>query len=183
MPLSLKVHRRTIRQALACAIPPPRKRPEGRPTPKLGPYRELIDGWLEADKEAPPKQRHTAKRIHQRLVSEKGAEVAETTVRDYVRKRKRELGLGVEGHVPQAHDPGAEAEVDWGEAKVWIGGQLVTVHLFVMRLSHSGAAWVEAFERENQLAFLVPLLPHPGGLAAKLTYGDEPHACTSFVYA
>ena len=57
------VHRRTVRQALASALPPPRKRPERRPAPKLGRYRALIDGWLIADKDAPRKQRHTAKRV------------------------------------------------------------------------------------------------------------------------
>src|SRR5213592_266571 len=75
------VHRRAVRQALAAALPPPRKPPEGRSAPKLGPYRPLIDEWLRADREAPRKQRHTARRIWQRLVDEHGADVAETTVR------------------------------------------------------------------------------------------------------
>src|SRR5438132_5166543 len=74
------VHRRTVRQALASPLPPPRKRPQGRPAPKLGPYRALIDSWLLADQEAPRKQRHTARRIWQRLVGEHGADVAERTV-------------------------------------------------------------------------------------------------------
>ena len=86
------VHRRTVRQALAAALPPPRKHAEGRPAPKLGRYRPLIDEWLLADREAPRKQRHTAKRVWQRLVDEQGADVAETTVREYVRRRRRELG-------------------------------------------------------------------------------------------
>jgi transcriptional regulator with XRE-family HTH domain len=76
------VHRRAVRQALASPLPPERKRPAGRPAPKLGPYRELIDSWLLADREAPRKQRHTARRVWQRLREEHGAEVAESTVRD-----------------------------------------------------------------------------------------------------
>jgi transposase len=70
------VHRRTVRQALASPLPPPRKRPEGRPAPALGPYRALIDAWLEADRGAPRKQRHTARRIWRRLVDEHGARVS-----------------------------------------------------------------------------------------------------------
>src|SRR5438034_3258850 len=109
------VHRRAVRQALASPLPPPRKAPDRRPAPKLGPYRPLIDGWLIADREAPRKQRHTAKRIWQRLLDEHGADVAETTVRDYVRRRRRELGGPVdEAFVPQGHEPGGEAEGGWG---------------------------------------------------------------------
>jgi hypothetical protein len=88
------VHRRAVRQALASAVPPPKRMPTSRPAAKLGAFRELIDGWLVADRGAPRKQRHTAKRIWQRLVDEHGAEVAETTVDDYVRKRRRELVRG-----------------------------------------------------------------------------------------
>ena len=67
------VHRRVVRQALESPVPPPKRRPESRPAPKLGAYRELIDEWLIADQLAPRKQRHTAKRIWRRLVDEHGA--------------------------------------------------------------------------------------------------------------
>jgi len=170
-----RVHRRTVRQALDSPLPPPRKKPEGRPAPVLGPYHELIDEWLEGDREAPPKQRHTAKRVWERLVTEKGAKVAERTVREHVAGRRRELGLGVEGHVPQAHDPGAEAEVDWGEAKVWMDGELIKAKLFLMRLSHSGAAYVEAFPHETQQAFLeghANAFAFLGGIPAKVRYDN-----------
>jgi transposase len=132
-----------------------KRSPVGRPAPKLGPYRPVIDGWLEADREAPRKQRHTAKRIHQRLVDELGADVAETTVRQYVRARKRAMGFAVgEVFVPQVHAPGVEAEVDWGEAEVVLAGVATTVHLFVMRASFSGAAFCQASLVETQQAFL-----------------------------
>ena len=101
------VHRRTVKQALASPVPPAKRAPVSRPAPKLGPYRALIDEWLVADRDAPPKQRHTAKRIWRRLVDEHGAEVAEVTVRQYVRARKREMGWPVgEVFVPQVHAPG-----------------------------------------------------------------------------
>ena len=118
------VHRRAVRQALASAVPPAKRAPVSRPAPKLGEYRAVIDAWLIADREAPRKQRHTAKRIHQRLVDEHGAEVAEVTVRQYVGARKRQLGWPVgDVFVPQHHEPGAAAEVDWGEAEVELRGR------------------------------------------------------------
>jgi transposase len=170
------VHRRTVRQALASALPPPRKPPEHRPAPKLGPYQPLIDQWLLADREAPRKQRHTAKRVWRRLVDECGAEVAETTVRDYVRRRRRELGEPPEeAFVPQVHEPGEEAEVDWGEAQVELAGQRRTVHLFLMRACYSGAAFVLAFERPTQQAFLeghVEAFRFFGGVFATIRYDN-----------
>ena len=86
------VHRRAVRQALASPLPPAKRAPVSRPAPKMGPYRAVIDAWLVADREAPRKQRHTAKRIWRRLVDEHGADVAEVTVRQYVRQRKRQFG-------------------------------------------------------------------------------------------
>jgi transposase len=149
------VHRRAVRQALASPVPPLKRTPQGRPAPKLGAYRELIDEWLLADLDAPRKQRHTAKRIWRRLVDEHGAEVAETTVRDYVRKRRRELGQGPgEVFVPQVHAPGQTAEVDWGQAEVELAGVRTRVHLFFMRSCFSGAAFSMASPVETQQAFL-----------------------------
>jgi transposase len=157
------VHRRTVRQALASPLPPPRKQPERRPAPALGPHRETIDAWLIADREAPPKQRHTAHRIYERLIDERGAEVSERQVRRYVRERRAELGVLVdEAFVPLVHDPAVEAEVDWGQAEVCLGGQRRKVHLFLMRSCFSGACFVQAFARETQQAFLEG---HVGALA------------------
>jgi transposase len=137
------------------AVPPAKRGPENRPAPKLGEYRELIDEWLIADQLAPRKQRHTAKRIWRRLVDEHGADVAETTVRDHVRKRRRELGLTLgEVFVPQVHAPARTAEVDWGAADVDLAGARTRVHLFFMRSCFSGAAFSMASPVETQQAFL-----------------------------
>jgi transposase len=170
------VHRRAVRQALASPVPPAKRPPQGRPAPKLGPYRAVIDEWLLADRHAPRKQRHTARRIHQRLVDEHGADVAEVTVRQYVRARKRELGWPVgEVFVPQVHAPGVEAEVDWGDADVVLAGVLATVHLFVMRASFSGAVFCQASLVETQQAFLelhVQAFEWFGGVFAKVRFDN-----------
>jgi transposase len=149
------VHRRAVRQALQSPVPPSKRSPVWRPAPKLGAYRELIDEWLVADLAAPRKQRHTAKRIWRRLVDEHGVEVAETTVRDHVRRRRRELGVAArEVFVPQVHAPGVTAEVDWGQAEIELCGARTRVHLFFMRSCFSGAAFSMASPVETQQAFL-----------------------------
>jgi hypothetical protein len=74
------VHRRTVRQALANAVPPPRKAYPRRARPAIDPYVEIIDGWLLADRDVPGKQQHTARRVWQRLIVEHGATLAEVTV-------------------------------------------------------------------------------------------------------
>lgn len=97
------VHRRTVRQALASATPPARKVPE-REAPALGPWDTLIRAWLVADRSAPRKQRHTARRVHQRLRDEYGANVAESTVRAYVARVNLELDNTLRVvTVPQTH--------------------------------------------------------------------------------
>jgi len=149
------VHRRTVRQALASALPPPRKAYSPRPRPAIGRYAAIIDEWLLADRDVPPKQRHTARRIWQRLVAEHGAGVAEVTVSRYVARRRAELGLDkVQVMVPQAHLPGAEGEVDFGEFHAVIAGVLLKLQMFVMRLSCSGRAFHVAFATQAQEAFL-----------------------------
>ena len=170
------VHRRTVRQALESPVPPARKRPEGRPAPRLGEWRALIDSWLIADRDAPRKQRHTAKRIHERLRDEHGVEVSERHVRRYVRERRQQLGeLVDEVFVPLCSEPAAEAEVDWGEATAVIAGVPTKVYLFLMRSCFSGACFVQAHVRENQQAFLeghVGALEFFGGVFGLVRYDN-----------
>ncbi len=175
------VHRRAVRQALDSAIPPPKRAPEVRPAPKLGPYRVVIDEILIADREAPRKQRHTARRIWQRLVEEHGAVVSERQVCRYVHDKRRELGDVGEVFVPLISDAGVEAEVDWGQAEVLLRGEPVVVHLFAMRACFSGAAFVIAFQDETQQAFLeghVRALEWHGGVFDLIRYDNLKSAVT-----
>jgi transposase len=149
-----RVHRRTVRAALACATPPPRKVPV-RSSPVVGPYEATVRAWLIADKAAPRKQRHTARRVFQRLVEEEGAQVGESTVRAMVARIRREIVSGRSTvMVPQTHLVGCEAEVDFGEFKAEIAGVLTTLFMFVMRLSHSGRAFHFAYANQSQESFL-----------------------------
>ena len=170
------VHRRTVRQALESAVPPSRKEYPARPRPSLDPWVAVIDRWLLADRDAPRKQRHTARRIWQRLVAEHGATLAEITVSRYVRDRRRELGLvDIEVAIPQTHLPGAEAEVDFGEFHTILAGIDVTCWMFVMRLSHSGRAFHMAFGNQAQESFLeghVRAFEHFGAVPGRIRYDN-----------
>ena len=149
-----RVHRRTVRQALVDAVPPAPKAPV-RASPALGPHEATVRGWLIADLDAPRKQRHTARRVWQRLIEEQGAQVAESSVRAMVAGLKVEVGLDRRPvAVPQTHPPGVEAEVDFGEFRAVIAGIVVKLWMFVLRLSHSGKAVHIAYANQAQESFL-----------------------------
>jgi len=149
------VHRRLVREALGSAVPPERP-PKQRPRPRTGPVAAFMDTILEADRRAPRKQRHTAHRIWTRIQAEiPGAEIGESTVRQYVRERKRALGLlRRETFVPQQYAWGEEAQVDWYEAVAEVDGAPGTWQVFSLRSMASGAAFHRAYPRATQQAFL-----------------------------
>ena len=151
----LGVHRRMVRDAVRSATPARRKKTE-RPHVKIEPAAAFIDAILEADRKAPRKQRHTAKRIWERIRCEvPGCVAAERTVRHYVELRKQELGFGHrETFVPQSYEWGVEAQVDWYEAYADLDGERVKLQVFSMRSMASGAAYHRAYLRATQQAFL-----------------------------
>jgi len=146
------VHRRTVRQAIDDAVPPPRKTPE-RDAPVLGPWKDLIRAWLTDGLGVPRKQRHTAHRVWERLVGEHGAQVGESTVRRYVALVKADLVKTPLVAVPQTHGLGEEAEVDFGEFYAWLDGEWTRLWMFVMRLSASGKAFHRVFGNQRGEAF------------------------------
>jgi len=169
------VHRRTVREALGSAVPPGRK-VAVREAPALGRWSPLIRAWLLADRDVPRKQRHTARRVHQRLVTEYGASVAESTVRAFVAQVHFELDNTLRlVTVPQTHGPGEEAEVDFGEFVAFIDGVLVKCWMFCMRLSHSGRGFHVAFAHQAQEAFFeghVRGFAHYGAVPGRIRYDN-----------
>ena len=142
--------RKTIRKMLEYSIPPGYERKKPVVKPKLGPWLGIIDQILEDDQTQPKKQRHTAKRIWERLKSEHAFTGGYTVVKDYVREarvRHKEV------FVPLAHPPG-EAQADFGEAMVVIAGVEQKAHFLCMDLPHSDDSFVVAFPAENTESFL-----------------------------
>jgi transposase len=177
-----RVHRRTVRQALESAVPLARKTPQ-RQAPALGGHEATVRQWLVEDRKAPPKQRHTARRVWQRLVQERGAVVAESTVRAFVAQVRAELaGDASKVTVPQEHAPGEEAEVDFGEFQAFMDGVGLRLWLFVMRLSCSGRGFATAFAHQAQEAFFeghVLAFAHFGGVpAGQIRYDNLKPAVT-----
>lgn len=147
----LDVARQTVRKALASAEPPRYQLSKPRPAPIMDPYGEVIRTWLTQDAQAPPKQRHTGKRIYDRLVAEYGFAGAEPSVRRVVARVRPKQP---EVFIPLTAAFGQQAQVDWGQAQVEIAGELVVVHLFCLRLRASSVPFAWAAPTEKLEAFL-----------------------------
>lgn len=158
------LNRETVLKMCRFSLPPGYTRKEPAAKPKLGPLLPVIDAILESDRAAPVKQRHTAKRIFERLRDEHGFAGGYTVVKDYVRLCR---ARGRETFVPLVHPPG-HAQVDFGEAVAVIGGVRQKIHFFCMDLPQSDACFVKAYPRETTEAFL------DGHVAAFAFFGGVP---------
>jgi transposase len=166
-------HRRTIRKALEGGAIPQYTLRKPRAGTVLEPVKPVIDQWLSEDADRPPKQRHTAKRIHERLTTEYGFAGAESTVRRYVGQRRRQMGTQV--FIPLHYAPGQTGQVDFGQAQVVMAGKPMTAHLFCMRLGYSKHPFVTALPHEAQEAFLeghVRAFTFFGGVPRQLVYDN-----------
>jgi transposase len=169
--------RRVVREAIAGTAPHPRRYrlTKRKPRPVLDPVVAIIDAWLEADHSAPRKQRHTAKRIYDRLVAEYGFTGHETVVRGYVHDWRRVHEGTSRAFLPLAHAPGSEARCDWGEAVVRVAGVEQIAQCFCFRLSYSLKPFVCAFPTTRQECFLaghVSAFTALGGVPRRIVYDN-----------
>lgn len=166
------MHWTTLEKILAHSEPPGYRAKQPRPKPKVGPYLERIVQILDSDKELPKKQRHTAKRIFERLSEEEGYRGGYTAIKEAVRELRRH---GREVFMPLVHRPG-EAQVDFGYALAKVSGRLRKVAFFVMALPYSDAMFVMALGRECTETFSeghVQGFEFFGGVARRISYDNS----------
>lgn len=123
--------------------------------PVLGPYLRIIDEWLENDRREPRKQRHTATRIFHRLQKEHGYSGGYTSVKEYVRKRKRQMyESGNSGYLP-LEQPKAHGQIDFWQFKYYdVLGRDQLGYALTISFPYSNAAFVQVFKSENQECLL-----------------------------
>jgi transposase len=163
--------RETVSKMCRFSLPPGYTRKKAADKPKLGPLLPVIDAILAADRLAPMKQQHSAKRIFERLRDEHGFEGGYTVVKDYVRLCR---ARGREAFVPLAHPPG-HGQVDFGEAVAIVGGVRMKIHYFCIDLPQSDACFVKAYPRETTEAFLdghVSAFAFFGGVPLSILYDN-----------
>lgn len=170
-----KKARETIRKAIK-GIEPRYRLSKPKRKPVMGPYIEIIAKWIEEDKAVPVKQRHTAKKIYDRLVEEYEFKGSERTVRGTVREIKEDLGvISNESFIPSDPEKREGGEVDWGEAYVDINGSREKVYMFCMRAKSSGKIFVKLYPTMVQECFFnghIEAFAYYGGVFEEIVYDN-----------
>ncbi len=144
----------------------------------LGPYIPTIDRWLEADTKIPRKQRHTAKKVYERLVEEEGYVGSYSSVKKYYRKKKYLLGLknkSEDGFIPLVH-PAGSAQLDFGEViYLDVTGVQQTGYELILAFPHSNKAYVQLVPSQNQeclLAGMKRIFEYIGGVPTVIRFDN-----------
>jgi len=171
---SLGISRNTVaKYCEGAAVPWERKTPERTSTVLTAETIRFIRSCLEEDNsEGLKKQKHTAKRIYDRLVDETGFTGGESTVRAKVRELKQTMPVAF---LPLLFDPGEALQIDWGEAFVYIKGSKEKIYLFCARLCYSCRPFVFAYHRQNEESFLdafVRTFRILGGVPSKVIFDN-----------
>jgi transposase len=173
-----KIHWQTLGKILGHSEPPGYQKTKPRSS-IVDAFEPIIEEIPKSDRQVHRKQRHTARRIFERLRDEHGYVGGDTIVKDAVRAWKQHHR---EVFLPLSHPPG-EAQVDFGFADVWLEGELTKVALFVMTLPYSDAIFIQAFPRECTEVFLEGhrrAFEFFGGVPTRISYDNSKIAVASF---
>jgi transposase len=165
--------------------PAPKPASERRFCPKLDPFKPTIDQWLVEDKQAPRKQRHTAKKVFRRLKKEvPGFSCSYRTVASYYAVKHREIFSGAKtGFLPLEHRPG-EAQVDFGTADFYENGTRVTGKYLGMSFPHSNKGFLQLFYGENMecmLEGMVAIFRHIGAVPDEIWFDNTKAIVTKVI--
>ena len=169
----LGISRQSVAKALQSDEVPKYRLRTPRAAPQLSPYKARIEELLNENRRLPRKQRYTAHKIFELLQAE-GYSGSESSVQGYAVQWRKEHRRPAT-FLPLEFEKGADAQVDWGEAQVSIGGVSQTVQVFVMRLNYSRRSFVMAFPAQKQEAFFeghVRAFEHFGGVPHRLSYDN-----------
>ena len=169
----LGIARKSVRKAVGRACPIEYTLKVPRACPILDSFKPIIDAWLDQDRQAPRKQRHSGARVHERLVAEHGFQGSLRSVSSYVSgRRKAEIPSPV--FAPMDYPPGFEIQIDWGEGTVILNGNS-TVLFFCARLPFSKATFVRAYAKDDMPSFLDAhnhLFQYLRGVPVQLAYDN-----------
>ena len=160
---------------------------ESKICPKMEPYKPLVDQWLLEDKQRRKKQRHTAKRVYERLCKEaEGFNCSYRLVAEYVSGRKKEIWeknpVG-NGFLPIEHHPG-EAQADFGYADFIENGERISGKYLVLSFPYSNAAFIQLIYEETPESLLESLrniFEHIGGVPSEIWFDNTGTIVSSII--
>ena len=135
----------------------------------------ILSCFREDEREGLAKQRHTAKRIYDRLVAEKGFAGGESTIRKAVNDLRKEHSVHPQADIPLEYDPGDAIQIDWGECTVYLNGVKQKLYSFCGRLCYSCDIFVQLFYTQNLESFLEAqqrMFDHFGGVPNRLIFDN-----------
>ena len=141
---------------------------------KLDPYRPLIESWLDEDRSNWKKQRHTSRRIYQRLTEECGVAVSESAVNRYVKKLKEARKSKEDAYLDLDWAPG-EAQADFGEADFYLLGTRTRMRYFVVTFPYSNVGFSQVLPSENSECVcegLKKIFEYIGGVPARIVFDN-----------
>jgi transposase len=145
----LQLSRNTVKRALKFEGEAYEYRRSRQPRPRLGPFLETLDRWLEAEESLPARERRTAQRLYEALCLE-GYTGAVDAVRRHQRQFERRRHPIATAFIPQSFAAGEAYQFDFSHEHVELGGVDQVVKVAHVRLCDSRAFFLVAYPRESQ---------------------------------